>query len=392
MKPDGVKRRKNGKEEKSVAKSLALRFFSWALRHIRRVSERLYGRLIRFNMEILGDHGLLVWPTEDFRPDDESNGEVLAAVLKTQEIAEENGYVIFPSRAFMDVRTRRYRQRRDGSLAKIELTEPDPSEVNSGSAEIEMDRIRLMNRALATLRAQGFLVYRSDDDYHCCPKIYGASFGKLIDIREIQPFADHAAGVINSGRTLLYYDRLFILYQSVINALRLEGESPNMAEVGVHKGGSTHFIASIARYMSDRPPAIYSFDTFAGHPDDIRPELDGRHAPGSFDDTSYEDVAQYLSEFNNVVLLKGRFQDNCHIISGKRFSFVHIDVDIYSATRDCLNFFADAVVSGGIIVVDDYGFLTCVGCKVAVDEFLKQRTGFTHISLDTGQCLLIRNQ
>ncbi len=45
------------------------------------------------------------------------------------------------------------------------------------------------------------------------------------------------------------------------------------------------------------------------------------------------------------------------------------DVDIYSATRDSLEFLADLLVPGGIIIVDDYGHTTCKGSKEAGGRF-----------------------
>jgi hypothetical protein len=70
---------------------------------------------------------------------------------------------------------------------------------------------------------------------------------------------------------------------------------------------------------------------------------------------------------------------------------VHLDVDIYAATRACLDFFADALLVGGIIIVDDYGFKTCEGAMLAVDSFLEESNNFMKFHLETGQCLLIRN-
>ena len=55
--------------------------------------------------------------------------------------------------------------------------------------------------------------------------------------------------------------------------------------------------------------------------------------------------------------------------SESAFGLVHLDVDVYPITRFCLDFFGPRMVSGGVIVLDDYGTTTCEGVKKAVDEF-----------------------
>jgi hypothetical protein len=97
-----------------------------------------------------------------------------------------------------------------------------------------------------------------------------------------------------------------------------------------------------------------------------------------------------VSALPNVIVHKGRFQDRCSEIVGEPFCFVHVDVDIYPATRDCLDFFSDRLLTGGIMIVDDYGFTTCGGNKQAVDQFVTQRRDFMRFHLETGQSLLVR--
>jgi O-methyltransferase len=268
------------------------------------------------------------------------------------------------------------------------LPEPARSVLRQIKQAAQKSGERAADLAGGFLGRMGLAVYRARPDYHYCPRLYGASHHKLLDIREVEVFGELAREVMSHGKTTLYYDRLYYLYQSVYQASRLP--DANLAEIGVYKGGGTYFIAAAADKWFQEKPRIHAFDTFAGHPDDIHPELDGGHYPGAFRDTSFAEVKKYLSVFDNVVLHKGRFQENCGSVSGQQFSFVHIDVDIYSATRDCLEFFAGLLVPGGIILVDDYGFTTCKGSKEAVDSFVKGTGNFMKIHLLTGQCMLIR--
>jgi O-methyltransferase len=235
----------------------------------------------------------------------------------------------------------------------------------------------------------GLAIYHYRNDFHYCPGTYGAGYWKKIDIREIEGFRELAKKVIADKRTLLHYDRLYMLYQAIWNVRHLADEHVGMAEVGVYRGGGSYFIAAVADALFQVRPKICVFDTFEGHPDDISDD-DDSHWPGKFGDTSFAEVKEYLSVFPNVVVHRGRFQDRCSEIAAEQFCFVHVDVDIYSATRDCLDFFSDRLLIGGVMIVDDYGFTTCEGSKQAVDNFIAQRRNFMKFYLETGQSLLVR--
>lgn len=52
-------------------------------------------------------------------------------------------------------------------------------------------------------------------------------------------------------------------------------------------------------------------------------------------------------------------------------AFLHIDVDLYEATKFCLERFWELVLIGGIVQVDDYGLYP--GCKKAVRDYCYPR-------------------
>ena len=58
-------------------------------------------------------------------------------------------------------------------------------------------------------------------------------------------------------------------------------------------------------------------------------------------------------------------------------SFAFVDFDLYAPIRDTLFFLNEVIIEGGIIIVDDYDFLSS-GVKKAVDEFyLDNQSRFT---------------
>ncbi len=87
---------------------------------------------------------------------------------------------------------------------------------------------------------------KANSDFHCVPDIYGKSWKKMHDIREDNTFFALAQKVVNSPdkRTLLYYDRLYNLYQAflgVLNHYKNSSNILNIAEIGIYRGGGAIF-------------------------------------------------------------------------------------------------------------------------------------------------------
>ena len=205
-------------------------------------------------------------------------------------------------------------------------------------------------------------------------------------------FGKLAGTVIASGRSSLYYDRLFTIYQilSRLHSFNEKGQPLNLAEVGVYKGGTSFFMASLAEEL-DMHMRLYCFDTFEGHAaQDINNSVEVAHIPGAFNDTSFEAVKGYLSQFKNAEVYKGRIQDTSPVLNDALMHFVHLDMDIYEPTIFALRFFSERLVCGGVILLDDYGFETCPGIEKAVNEFSAGTTDYLGVALMSGQYLFVK--
>ena len=208
---------------------------------------------------------------------------------------------------------------------------------------------------------------------------------RKIDIKQLPGFSEIASQVIEDQTTLLNYDRLYTLWQAVLSI-----PSPDLpiVEIGTYRGGSAKFIIETLK-QNGYENQFYIFDTFEGHVL-VDESIDGTHIVGTFGDTSYEKVKAYLSS-PNVIIYKGDFLETAQQIEKmKNFGMVHIDVDVYPVTKFCLQFFADRTIPGSVIIVDDYGFITCKGAKKAADEFVHANPSFKLFHLLTGQALMLR--
>ena len=244
-----------------------------------------------------------------------------------------------------------------------------------------------------TLARFGVTAYRTQDHHHYVPDYYGRSAPKRSDLRTLPVFGELATSARAAGRTLLHYDRLYILFQALENIRRVfPATSPiNLAEVGVFRGGTSWFLASAARRLGLDKAHLHSFDTFEGHAaQDIDEKIEVRHRTGDFADTDYEAVQAYLADLPGVTVFKGRFQDRCGEVTDKPFHLVHLDVDLYDVIAFGLRFFATRLAPGGLIVVDDYDVSTCPGVKQAIDEFLAGRDDFFSLHPMTEQCVLVK--
>ena len=185
-------------------------------------------------------------------------------------------------------------------------------------------------------------------------------------------------------QSLVTLDRKYILYSSLKQALSTT--AGDVAECGVYKGGTAYIMAELIKTVAPER-RLYLFDTFDGMPDTDR--LRDRHVGGEFNLTSLGAVRRYLSVFDNVDLVAGFIPDTLLPFEDRRFSFVHIDLDIYQAILAASAFFFERVMPGGFILYDDYGFASCPGARRAVDEFYADKR-LSPIVLPTGQCIVFK--
>jgi len=116
-------------------------------------------------------------------------------------------------------------------------------------------------------------------------------------------------------------------------------------EFGVHRGVSINHIANHVK-----PKIVYGFDSFEGLPEDWE-RGSSVYKKGHFDlEGSLPDVV------NNVELIKGFFENTLEPWvkhHNKNISFLHIDCDLYSATRFVLKTLNHLISPGTIIVFDE---------------------------------------
>jgi O-methyltransferase len=244
----------------------------------------------------------------------------------------------------------------------------------------------------AAFRRAGFDLNQQQADHHYVNKYYGHNAQKLQSGLNDEAFMELAREVREDRRTFLYFNRLYTLYQAVNDVVRrFGGQQLFFLEAGVFRGGSAAFLGRLAANLTDDGVRIVAVDTFEGHSEEDIPDApEGAHTPRTFRDVDVEDVRNYLAPVPAVEVLQGRIQDVAPRLAGD-LQLIHADMDLYAPTRFVLDYAVQRLVPGGIVVVDDYGFVTCPGVQRAVDEFREEHgQQFVVHLLDSGQALLVR--
>jgi len=155
----------------------------------------------------------------------------------------------------------------------------------------------------------------------------------------------------------------------------------DVAECGVYRGGS---LLTIGLYLKQNNVGkkLFGFDSFEGFPGSVDIDLtlggasDEQKRLGGFCDTNYTRLCERIAHFDlndKVQLIKGFFDQTLPQVSGTRFCFVHLDVDIYSSYKTCMEFFYPRLAKGGVILFDEYDDPPWPGCNKAIDEFLADK-------------------
>jgi len=201
----------------------------------------------------------------------------------------------------------------------------------------------------------------------------------------------------NNYNSKTAYKRLIkalFLCKYFIYASKLEG---SIVECGVLRGFSSYLLILLNQQIKLRTleKSFYLIDSFEGLseilPQDKPTEANTyQHKRGDLK-AIFENVKDLFSNFKNVKILKGWIpQVFSSIDSSEKYCFVHLDVDLYQPTTDSLDYFFDKVISGGIIITDDYSSEFFPGTRKAWNDFVKNRNIKDSIGLPSGQAVIIK--
>jgi hypothetical protein len=169
-----------------------------------------------------------------------------------------------------------------------------------------------------------------------------------------------------------------------LNAAGIEGD---IVECGVFRGGNMMLAKELCRDISVAR-RFYLFDTFSGMSeptdDDVSPvERPARETyqevrRDTYTDWVYAPLEEVEENFrrnhlldDSVFFIKGKVEDTLVDESQlpDRIALLRLDTDWYESTKIELEVLYPRLVSGGVLIIDDYGHWA--GARKAVDEYFE---------------------
>lgn len=191
-----------------------------------------------------------------------------------------------------------------------------------------------------------------------------------------------------------------LLWHAVFNDTKnLNGA---ICEFGVAAGAGLIYWLNLKRHYKD-DVKLYAFDSFCGFPEgtagkdadwflvgNVKINYQGYTLEYVKKNISNADFYQSIPEISFV---EGFMPQSFEGIILPKIRIANLDLDLYSSTRDALRFVWPRLVSGGVVLIDEYDLGRDLekwpGSKIAVDEFCAENEVMVHRHF-TGRVFLMK--
>ncbi len=205
------------------------------------------------------------------------------------------------------------------------------------------------------------------------------------DERFAKAYAASAATNPWPGFTLQW--RVYIVCWLADHVKNLEGD---FVECGVNTGAYAKAIIEYTRF-NDTNKTFYLLDTFEGLSKAQITEEEMNAGVGNYLSAYrnvYDEVKKSFAN-DRVKIVKGLVPDTLSQVEANKIAYLSIDMNVTAPEIAAMEYFWDKIVSGGVLVHDDYGFPQHIHQKHAVDEFCK-RKNVSILCLPTGQGIIFK--
>ncbi len=170
---------------------------------------------------------------------------------------------------------------------------------------------------------------------------------------------------------------------------RLEGD---FVECGVNTGILSRAVTHYIDFATLSDKTFYLLDTFQGIPLEQLSEAEkqiGLQAYNQGYAECFDQVKATFADIPNVRIIKGRVPDTLAQVDTDKVCYLSIDMNCVAPEIAAAEFFWDKLVSGGIVILDDYAWAAHINQKHAFDAFASERQ-IKILSLPTGQGLIVK--
>jgi hypothetical protein len=181
-----------------------------------------------------------------------------------------------------------------------------------------------------------------------------------------------------------------------------------IVECGVWRGGSMMAVARVLLELGETDRDLYLFDTFEGMPAPTSRDVEWGGDPAlellageRRDDDSTLWAQAPLEHVRSALHATGYPTSKIHFVPGRveetipdaapaSIAILRLDTDWYESTKHELNHLYPRLASGGVLIIDDYGWWQ--GAREATDEYFREagRTPFLVRVDDAGVRLCVK--
>lgn len=201
----------------------------------------------------------------------------------------------------------------------------------------------------------------------------------------------YRVGMENGNSATRVEWRVHVALWCATQALALDGD---FVECGVHTGILSGAVMAWLDFARHAPRRFFLFDTWAGIPEEQMSEAETRAGLAAMNrkyqngDTLYADAMKKFARWPNATLIRGRVPDSLSAMAAsKQVAYASIDLNVSEAEMGAAAFLWPRLVSGGLMLLDDYGWAAHFNQKLAWDAWAAQHDVMI-LSLPTGQGLL----
>jgi O-methyltransferase len=182
-------------------------------------------------------------------------------------------------------------------------------------------------------------------------------------------------------------DAMYALWRAVEYVVT-SNVTGDFVECGVFRGGSTGLAAQAMAHLGDTVRKLYLYDTFEGMPPPTGRDVDfdgrtpeqhlrtwGAAKMSDMANSPLEEVKANVARSgvpaDRFVFVKGKVEETIPgAMPAGAISILRLDTDWYESTRHELVHLFPRLSSGGVLIVDDYGFWR--GSRDACDEYFRE--------------------
>ena len=190
-------------------------------------------------------------------------------------------------------------------------------------------------------------------------------------------------------QTIYFYER----YRTIA------GVAGDIVECGVGYSRTFQVLACLLKRENNPKRTLFGFDSFEGFPEPTGEDNSLRQpTKGEWKVLTPAQLRHILLLLrlgepfvdSRVRIVKGFFDETLPHATLERIAFLHLDVDLYKSYKTCLEHLFPRVVTGGVVLFDEYDSPNWPGAKKAIDEYFKHIPHHFQKDASAGKYFLVK--